>query len=94
MSGGPEPPRELLERNLMRRVLSLEGPEGLKRRFNGRSLDDIVVLDKRFNTYGVPAPPKPIGNNLAVGSDANSQRLGVTAANSPTANNSLGLDIE
>jgi len=94
MSGGPEPPRELLERNLMRRVLSLEGPEGLKRRFNGRSLDDTVVLDKRFNTYGVPPPPQPIGNNLADASGANSQRLGVTAANSPTANNSLGLDIE
>jgi hypothetical protein len=93
MSGGPEPPRELLERNLMRRVLSVEGVAGLERRFNRRSLDDDVVLKKRFNTYGVPAPA-PIGNSLAVGSGAKSQRLAVTAANTPTANNSLGLDIE
>jgi hypothetical protein len=93
MSGGPEPPRELLERNLMRRVLSLEGADGLERRFNRRSLDDTVVLNKRFNTYGVPAPAS-IGNTLAVSSGAKSQRLAVTAADSPTANNSLGLDIE
>jgi hypothetical protein len=88
MSGGPEPPRELLEMNLMRRVLSIEGPDGLERRFNRRTLDDIV-LNKRFNTYGVPAP-KSIGNTLAVKSAATP----ITAAQSPTANNSLGLDIE
>jgi hypothetical protein len=92
MSGVPEPPLELLERNLMRRVLSVEGTEGLERRFNRRSLDDTVVLDKRFNTHGVPAPA-PIGNNLAVGSGT-SQRLKITPAKAPTANNSLGLDIE
>jgi hypothetical protein len=93
MSGGPEPPRELLERNLMRRVLSLEGPEGLRRRFNLRSLDDAVVLDRRFNTYGVPAAaPVPVGISLAV--DSESASLGVTTADQPTANNSLGLNIE
>lgn len=90
MSGGPEPPRELLERNLMRRVLSVEGVDGLERRFNRRNLDDSVALDKRYNTYGVP-DPKSIGNNLAGGSD---QRLAVTEADTPNANNSLGLDID
>ena len=75
----------------MRRVLSVEGPEGLERRFNRRSLDDTPVLDKRFNPY-VP-DPAPIGKNLAAGPGV-SQRPKVTVAKSPTANNSLGLDIE
>jgi len=77
----------------MRRVLSVEGPDGLERRFNRRTLDDTVVLNKRFNNYGVPAPVS-IGNNLAAGSGANSQRAKVTAADSPKTNNSLGLDID
>jgi len=91
MSDGPEPPRELLERNLMRRVLSVEGADGLERRFNRRNLDDTTVLDKRFNPY-VP-DPAPIGKNLAAGAGV-PQRPKVTPAKPPTANNSLGLDIE
>jgi len=92
MSGGPDPARELLERNLMRRVLQVEGVDGLERRFNRRSLDDTVDLGKRYNAY-IPEPAPTIGNNLAVGK-SKSQRLSVTQADSPTANNSLGLDIE
>jgi hypothetical protein len=96
MSGEPEPPREILERNLMRRVLSVEGVDGLERRFNRRSLDDTVVLDKRFNTYGVPslAPaPAPVGNSLAASSKL-PQNLAVTPGKTPAANNSLPLDID
>jgi len=93
MSGGQEPPRDLLERNLMRRVLQVEGVAGLERRFNRRSLDDTIDLGKRYNAY-IP-DPAPIGNSLAAGKGVSkSQRLSVTQADSPTANNSLGLDIE
>jgi len=74
----------------MRRVLSVEGVEGLERRFNRRSLDEPAVLDKRFNPY-IP-DPAPIGKNLAVGSGT--PRPKITPAKTPTANNSLGLDIE
>lgn len=78
----------------MRAVLSVEGVDGLEKRFNRRSLDDVVVLDKRYNTYGVPAPrPASVGNDLAVAS-GDSQPPAVTQADTPTANNSLGLDIE
>jgi hypothetical protein len=90
MSGGPEPSRELLERNLMRRVLSVEGVEGLERRFNRRSLDDTPVLDKRFYPY-VPNPA-PVGKILAAAPGV-PQRSRVTLAKAPTANDSLGLDI-
>jgi hypothetical protein len=93
MSGRQEPPLDLLERNLMRRVLQVEGVDGLERRFNRRNLDDVVDLEKRYNAY-IP-DPAPIGNNLAVGNGVSkSQRLSVTQADSPSANNSLGLDIE
>jgi hypothetical protein len=88
MSGGQEISRDLLERNLMRRVLQVEGVQGLERRFNRRTLDDTADLAKRYNSY--TPDPATIGNSLAAGS----QRLSVTQADSPTANNSLGLDIE
>jgi hypothetical protein len=93
MSGAPDPPRELLERNLMRRVLAVEGADGLERRFNRRSFDDdddTLVLEKRFNPYvsGV-VPVANLKNLAAVGSQPN-----ITPANKPTANNSLALDID
>lgn len=94
MSGNPEPPRELLERNLMKRVLQVEGADGLERRFHRRNLDDTEALEKRYNAY-IPDSAPTIGNNLAVGKGVSkSQRLAVTQADSPSANNSLGLDIE
>jgi len=93
MSGGQELPRELLERNLMRRVLQVEGVAGLERRFNRRSIDDTVDLDKRYNPY-IPNSA-PTADNLAVGhGGSKNQSSSVTQANPPTANNSLGLEIE
>lgn len=86
MTGNPAIPREVLERNLMRRVLEVEGQAGLEKRFNRRSLEDTVVLDKRSNLYDGPTS---LGNSLAAG-DGNS----VTKANAVTVKNSLGLDIE
>jgi len=96
MSGGPEPPFELLERNLMRAVLSVEGVDGLEKRFNRRSLDDVAVLDKRYNTYGVPARHlAQIGDELANASgDSQASPPEVTPADFPTGNNSLGLNIQ
>ena len=93
MTGGPEPSRDVLIENLERRVSSIKALEDLERRSSG----DNVVLEKRFNTLGVPNP-QPVGNTLAEsGSDDEvlaAQALPVTPANPPTANNSLGLDIE
>ena len=91
MTGAPEIPREVLERNLMRRVLQVEGPDGLEKRFNRRTLDDTVVLDKRFHPAERPAPA--LGNILAIGDNDEPDR-DVTLAETPTAPNSLGLDIE
>jgi len=90
MTGGAEPSREVLTENLERRVSSINALER-------RSAHDDLVLEKRFNTLGVPKP-QPVGNSLAEsGSDDEvlaAQALPVTPANTPTANNTLGLDIE
>ena len=98
MTGETEPSQDTLEEYLVRRVLAVEGREGLERRYNRRNADDTVVLEKRYNTLGVPEPASPpVGNTLAetsgdaLGTPPNN---GVTAAKKPTANNSLGLDIE
>jgi len=86
MTGSPAIPREVLERNLMRRVLEVEGQVGLEKRFNRRSLDDTVALDKRSNLYNGPIS---IDKSLAAGS-GNS----ITKGNRVTSKNSLSLDIE
>ncbi|PPQ77889.1 hypothetical protein CVT25_015376 [Psilocybe cyanescens] len=81
MTGCEEPSRRDLHSRLERRILSVEGPEG---------------LEKRFNRFGLPAPSQSSGaKSLAdtkenkAGADDN-----ITEANQPTAPNSLGLDIE
>ena len=58
MTGRAGPTHETLVENLERRVLEIEGPEGLERRFNRigvprRSVEDNV-LEKRYNRIGVP----------------------------------------
>ena len=90
------PSPEVLTEKLERRVSILEAPEDLERRFNRRRANGDAVLEKRYNTLGVPKP-QPVGNTFAEsGSDEvlAAQALPVTPANSPPANNSLGLDIE
>ncbi|KDR78920.1 hypothetical protein GALMADRAFT_244580 [Galerina marginata CBS 339.88] len=51
MKGLALPTRRELQANLEKRVLAVEGPEGLERRFNRR---DSVALEKRYNRIGVP----------------------------------------
>lgn len=58
MSGRAGPSDAELVANLERRVLAIEGPEGLERRYNRMgvpsSRDEDTVLEKRFNRQGVP----------------------------------------
>lgn len=93
---------EFLERELQKRVYAVEGSEGLERR-NGLPRSEENSLEKRYNRFGVPEKPKsPVGtDSLAVlkkgsgnGSNGGQQKSSVAIANNPTANNSLGLDIE
>jgi len=79
--------------NLDRGVLSIKALEDLER----RSPSDNIVLEKCFNTLGIPNP-QPVSNTSAEsGSDdkvLSAQALPVTPGNPLPANNSLGLDIE
>jgi len=97
MTGSAVPSLEVLTENLERRISTIEALEDLERRFKRRSADDGIVLEKRYNTFGVPKP-QSVGNTFAQsGSDDKvlaAQALPVTPAKPPTANNSLGLDIE
>ena len=58
MTGRAGPTDAELVENLERRVLAVEGPEGLERRYNRMgvpsSRDEDAVLEKRFNRQGVP----------------------------------------
>ncbi|KAF8802550.1 aspartic peptidase A1 [Phlegmacium glaucopus] len=96
MTGAEPPSARSLEQRLEKRVLAIEGPEGLYRRFNrfgvpGSARD--VQLERRFNRAGVVPESSPaslnVGNTLA-----STIPPGVAIANTPTAPNSLGLDIE
>jgi len=98
MNGVEPPSARSLEQRLEKRVLSIEGPDGLYRRLNrgiSRSARE-VQLEKRFNRAGVsdsapgssPASLKA-GNTLASGTSSS-----VSIANTPSTANSLGLDIE
>ncbi|KAG6861997.1 hypothetical protein C0995_008184 [Termitomyces sp. Mi166 len=132
MTGRREPSREELHENLRKRVLAVEGEEGLQKRYNRfsgipkhpRENED---LEKRYNRQGVPKSAKAgnkAGSGAVLASTAGKQNHGhgnqdntkggnavgaatgnagssattapdtVTNANAPTANNSLGLDIE
>jgi hypothetical protein len=62
MTGRAGPTHATLVENLERRVLAVEGPEGLEKRFNRmgvprRSTEDNV-LEKRYNRIGVPQRAK------------------------------------
>jgi hypothetical protein len=85
MTGAKPPSDRSLEQRLERRMLSLDVPSGIDRRFNlfgvPRDLRD-VQLEKRFNRVGALKP------------GLSRQVAPITAANPPTAPNSLGLDIE
>lgn len=105
ISGRTEPSVEFLERELQKRVYAVEGSEGLERRFNNNGVprSGENVLEKRYSRFGVPEKAKSPGgaDSLAVlkkgngnGSNAGQKKNGVSIANAPTANSSLGLNIE
>lgn len=62
MTGREEPTRRDLQEKLERRILEVEGPEGLEKRFNRmgvpRYLEGESRLEKRFNRMGVPKRQK------------------------------------
>ncbi|KAG6854390.1 hypothetical protein C0991_007381 [Blastosporella zonata] len=64
MTGRREPSREELHDNLRRRVLSVEGEEGLQRRYNRfvmpklQSARDEQDLERRYNRMGLPKSSK------------------------------------
>ena len=95
MTGQPEPSRRELVENIERRLAALEDSEVLEKRFSHYGVPKRM-LEKRFSHYGVPATPAPAvavlaeGNNLKVGV----ARPDVTAAEPPSAEDSLGLNIE
>ena len=80
MTGAEPPSEESLKQLLERRMLSLNDPSGIDRRFNriGVQNEGDVQVEKRFNQVGV----------------SKRNQAGVTIAKTPTASNSLGLDIE
>lgn len=107
MTGVEPPSMRSLEERLEKRVLSIEGPEGLRRRFNRARVIPSpreVQLEKRFNRGGVldsahragKTPPSSgtAGAAGAAGTSSTSSSSTVTVANTPTTANSLGLDIE
>lgn len=133
MTGSREPSTRELQERLERRVLAIEGPEGLERRFNRMGVPS-KRLEARYNRHGVPksataakAKAKAgsaslatiqsarkkggkerggkqgagVGAGAGAGAGQNSTQPaaagnipGVSVANQPTDNDSLGLDIE
>jgi hypothetical protein len=82
MSGVEQPSADSLRKRLEDRALSIDVPTAIHRRDNRIDEPGEVQLEKRFNRFGVPNyRPKR-------------QEESVTAANPPSAPNSLGLDIE
>lgn len=85
MTGAKPPSDRSLEQRLERRMLSLDVPSGIDRRFNRFGVPHNVrdvQLEKRFDRVGVLKPR------------LKGQKESVAVANTPTAPNSLGLDIE
>ncbi|KAJ7454804.1 aspartic peptidase A1 [Mycena latifolia] len=103
MSGREEPSDAVLAEALRKRVLSVEGPEGLERRFNRVGLPGKP--EKRFNRTGVKNEKRRKGGKgkkakaaaAAAGAGAGGPDAAagdVEVANAPTTANSLGLNIE
>ncbi|RDB25910.1 putative aspartic-type endopeptidase CTSD [Hypsizygus marmoreus] len=99
MSGRTEPTTEELTNNLRKRVLSLDGSEALSKRYNRIGVPKAPAK----------SAAKTAGSGAALASAAAKNRKGtgagegasfgtavpdITAADTPTADNSLGLDIE
>jgi len=99
MTGVDPPSARSLEQRLEKRVLSIEGPSGLRRRFTRSGVPRStreVQLEKRFNRVGVSdSGPESSALSLKAGKkQASSSASSITVANTPSTANSLGLDIE
>jgi len=97
MTGREAPSSRSLEQNLVKRVQAVEGTEGLERRFNRMGVSRNVVLEKRFNRVGLR--PQANTNSASLISLKQGKKVApappaVSQANAPSADNSLGLDIE
>jgi len=105
MSGHGQLSVDQMTRNLYKRLLAVEGPEGLKKRYNRFGLpkasktgESFLAKDslsarhrkKKANT-GAVANSTANANSTIGGNDSQN---GVTVANTPQTANSLGLDIE
>jgi len=106
MTQREEPSSRDLHARLERRILSVEGPEGLKRRFNRMGVPSRKregALEKRYNRQGVPKNSNK-SNAASLISEKKGQGSGqaaqpaavspVAQAGQPSAADSLGLDIE
>lgn len=84
MTGRAGPTDETLVENLERRVLAIEGPEGLERRFNRAGVPtrrNGNMLEKRFNRIGVPHKAQSSGSSsLATLKNGRNGRNGAAGA--------------
>lgn len=95
MTGAEPPSARSLQQRLEKRVLAIEGPDGLRKRFYrfGHGVPHVapsereVQLEKRFNRLGAK-------HGFSFDETTTSDTSDVSFANPPTAANSLGLDIE
>lgn len=97
MTGVEPPSYRSLKQRLERRVLSIEGPDGLYRRFDRSGVSHSpreVQLEKRFNrdhAFDSASGSSPLSIGETLTTDTTSD---VSIANTPSTANSLGLDIE
>ncbi|KAF8150776.1 aspartic peptidase A1 [Crassisporium funariophilum] len=99
MTGREAPSARSLEQGLQKRVLAVEGQQGLERRFNRMGVPTArnSKLEKRFNRYGVPKANAASGSSLISlkkGKKGAASVPDVTPADAPSDGDSLGLDIE
>lgn len=101
MTSRDVPTTQELHARLEKRILAVEGPEGLKRRrMAALSRKRATVLEKRFNRQGVPGASLLLEEKKGKSSSGSGQGAQpavvepVAQANTPTAADSLGLDIE
>ncbi|CAK5268802.1 unnamed protein product [Mycena citricolor] len=104
MSGREAPTDAMMQDALRKRVLAIEGEEGVERRFNRWQVPPKSQQAKRFNRWKVPNQPtkRRAGGNKAAASLAAAgsaiggpdSAVGVQVANTPTTANSLALNNE
>lgn len=97
MSGVEPPSIRSLEQRLEKSVFSIEGADGLRKRFNRLGVPPHpreVQLEKRFNRAYSPLELESGSSLKSEGKRSSLATESVAVANIPTTANSLGLDIE